>query len=60
MRLPGGTGTLEFYGDIYSTVSSAWLGVNYDAAKFLATKGRHHDARFSDQNNAVMITPSAM
>ena len=37
--VPGGTWSgLTFTGDLYSTTSSPWLGVPYDASKFQATK----------------------
>ena len=47
------TGSI-FKGDIYSTVSSAWLGVNYNPAQFVVTKVGTMSLDFSDQSNAVM------
>ena len=53
--VPGGTWTgSSFKGDIYSTVSSAWLGVNYNPAQFVVTKVGTMTLDFSDQSNAVM------
>ncbi|MEO8101611.1 MAG: Ig domain-containing protein [Betaproteobacteria bacterium] len=53
--VPGGTwnGT-SFTGDIYTTVSSAWLGVTYNPAQFIATKVGTMTLNFTDQNNATM------
>ncbi|MBL0125266.1 MAG: hypothetical protein IPP88_22190 [Betaproteobacteria bacterium] len=53
--VPGGTWNgSSFTGDIYSTVSSAWLGVNYNPAQFVVTKVGTMTLDFSDQSNAVM------
>ena len=53
--VPGGTWTgSSFTGDIYSTVSSVWLGVNYNPAQFVVTKVGTMTLDFSDQSNAVM------
>ena len=53
--VPGGVWTgSTFTGDIYSTVSSAWLGVNYNPAQFVVTKVGTMKLEFSDQSNAVM------
>ena len=53
--VPGGTWTgSRFTGDIYSTVSSAWLGVNYNPAQFVVTKVGTMTLDFSDQSNAIM------
>ncbi len=53
--VPGGTWSgSSFTGDIYSTSSSAWLGVSYDVAKFSVTKAGTMTLDFGDQNNAVM------
>jgi hypothetical protein len=41
-------------GDIYSTVGSVWLGVNYNPAQFVVTKVGRMTLDFSDQSNAVM------
>ena len=53
--VPGGTwdGTI-YRGDIYATVSSGWLGVNYTASQFVATKVGTMTLNFADQNNATM------
>ena len=53
--VPGGTwvGT-AFTGDIYSTVSSPWLGVTYNPALFKPTKVGSMTINFSDQASAVM------
>ncbi|HEX4859426.1 MAG TPA: hypothetical protein VFV17_10440, partial [Usitatibacteraceae bacterium] len=53
--VPGGTWNGNtFTGDIYSTVSSAWLGVNYVPASFQVTKVGTMTLTFSDQSNGVM------
>ena len=53
--VPGGVWTgSTFTGDIYSTVSSVWLGVNYNPAQFVVTKVGKMSLDFSDQSNAVM------
>ncbi len=53
--VPGGTWTgSSFTGDIYSTVSSVWLGVNYNRAQFVVTKVGTMTLDFTDQSNAVM------
>jgi hypothetical protein len=53
--VPGGTWTgSTFSGDIYLTGGSAWLGVNYDPARFSARKVGALRLDFSDQSNAVM------
>ena len=53
--VPGGTwsGT-SFTGDIYTTTSSAWLGVTYNPAKFAATKVGTMTLGFGDQNHATL------
>lgn len=43
-----------FSGDIYETVSSPWLGVNYNPAQFVVTKAGTMTLDFADQSNAVM------
>jgi hypothetical protein len=55
--VPGGTwnGTI-FTGDIYSTTSSAWIGVPYDASQFKATKVGTMVIDFEDANKAVMTS----
>jgi len=53
--VPGGVWTgSTFTGDIYSTISSVWLGVNYNPAQFVVTKIGTMSLDFSDQSNAVM------
>ncbi len=53
--VPGGTWVGNtFTGDIYSTSSSAWLGANYIAANFIATKVGTMSLTFQDQGNALM------
>ena len=53
--VPGGTwvGT-AFTGDIYTTVSSPWLGVTYDKNLFKPTKVGSMTINFGDQASAVM------
>ena len=53
--VPGGawSGT-SFTGDIYTTVSSAWLGAAYNPAQFAATKVGSMTLNFTGQNNATM------
>jgi chitinase len=53
--VPGGvwSGT-TFTGDIYTTTSSPWLGVNYDATKFKTTKVGTMVIDFEDANKACM------
>ena len=53
--VPGGTWNGNvFTGDIYSTTSSPWLGVPYDAARFKASKVGTMTLTFMDQANAIM------
>ncbi len=53
--VPGGTWSGNtFTGDIYSTVSSGWLGVPYNVGSFVATKVGSMSLTFSDQGNATM------
>ncbi len=53
--VPGGTWNgSTFTGDIYSTISSAWLGVNYNPAQFVVTKVGTMTLDFTDQSNAIM------
>ena len=53
--VPGGTWSgLVFTGDIYTTTSSAWLGVSYDASKFIATKVGTMVIDYRDANTATM------
>jgi hypothetical protein len=53
--VPGGTWNgSTFTGDIYSTTSSAWLGVNYNPAQFVVTKVGTMTLDFTDQSNAIM------
>lgn len=53
--VPGGTWSGNtFTGDIYSTVSSAWLGVPYNVGSFVVTKVGSMSLTFSDQGNATM------
>ena len=53
--VPGGTwnGT-AFTGDLYTTTSSPWLGVPYNASSFQVTKVGSMTINFTDQNNATM------
>lgn len=51
----GGTWNgLVFSGDMYSTASSPWLGVAYDASKFIATKVGSMVIDFRDANTATI------
>jgi hypothetical protein len=53
--VPGGTWIgNEFTGDIYSSNSSPWIGVNYVAANFMFAKVGTMKLVFSDQSNATM------
>jgi hypothetical protein len=53
--VPGGTWNGNvFTGDIYSSTSSAWLGVQYVAASFTVTKVGTMTLSFTDQSNAIM------
>ena len=53
--VPGGTWSgLTFTGDIYTTTSSAWLGVPYEASKFAVTKVGAMTIDFRDANTATM------
>lgn len=53
--VPGGTWNGNvFTGDIYSSTSSAWLGVQYVAASFTVTKVGVMTLTFIDQSNAIM------
>ena len=53
--VPGGTWNgLVFTGDIYTTISSPWLGVPYDASKFVATKVGTMVIDYRDANTATM------
>lgn len=53
--VPGGTWNgLTFTGDIYTTTSSAWLGVPYDPAKFVPTKVGTMVIDYRDANTATM------
>jgi hypothetical protein len=56
LTVPGGTwnGTI-FTGDIYTTTSSAWLGVSYDVSQFRTTKVGTMTIDFEDANRATMI-----
>ena len=52
---PGGTWNGNaFSGDIYSTVSSPWLGVSYDPGLFRVNAVGSMTLTFTDQSNAVM------
>jgi hypothetical protein len=57
--VPGGVwnGT-TFTGDIYTTTSSPWLGVRYDATKFKGTKVGTLVIDFEDANKALMTYTS--
>jgi hypothetical protein len=53
--VPGGTWNGNvFTGDIYSTTSSAWLGVQYVPGSFAVNKVGTMTLTFTDQSNAVM------
>ena len=53
--VPGGTWNgLVFSGDMYTTASSPWLGVAYDASKFVATKVGSMVIDFRDANTATI------
>lgn len=53
--VPGGVWTgSTFTGDIFSTVSSAWLGVTYNPAQLVVTKVGKMTLDFTDQSNAIM------
>ena len=53
--VPGGTWSgLVFTGDIYTTTTSAWLGVPYDASKFVATRVGTMVIDYRDANTATM------
>jgi hypothetical protein len=53
--VPGGTWSGNtFTGDIYTTISSPWLGVPYVTAMFTVTKVGTMTLEFVDQGNAFM------
>ncbi len=53
--VPGGAWNgSSFTGDMYSTVSSAWLGTSYDPTQLAVSKVGTMTLDFSDQSNAVM------
>lgn len=53
--MPGGTWNGSVYtGDLYTTISSGWLGTNYNPSQFVVTKVGTMSLDFSDQNNAIL------
>ncbi len=53
--MPGGVWNGSSYtGDLYTTISSGWLGTNYNPSQFVVTKVGTMTLDFSDSSNAVM------
>jgi hypothetical protein len=53
--LPGGKwNSLVFAGDMYATISSPWLGVNYDPNLFIARRVGQTNIDFANANDATI------
>jgi len=53
--MPGGIWSGAVYtGDLYTTISSGWLGINYNPSQFVVTKVGTMSLDFSDASNAIM------